>query len=292
MASFLHVLYCVGVVLLFMMAWTGAAPAADADEAALRKTVLFYASFDDEPRGDLGEGDLSLWTRFEHETEKGKYSVEKGFHAESVRIAKGKGVQGGALEFTRALPRRGMLFFPAMGKLACQKGGWGGAVSVWLKPSAQTPFCDPVYITQRRWNDGALWFDYNHDKRGSLRMGAYPVLADGQKPPEPGDPHPSMARLRENALKPNAWNHLVLSWNNCDSGKKDGQAALFIDGKLAAEVRDLDLRLDWDLAQTRIHLGFMYLGLMDELAIFSRCLSASEAALLHDRPAIMSVLRK
>jgi hypothetical protein len=285
-----HVLPWAGLLLLFLLAGTGVAAAADAD--ALGKAISFYASFDDEVRGDTGGGDLAPWTRSEHETDRGRHVFEKGFDPGAVRIARGKGIHGGALEFVKPLPRKGMLYFPARGKLALQKGGWGGAVSVWLKPAADTPFCDPVYITQKRWNDGALWFDYNHDRRGDLRMGAYPALAPGQKPPEPDDPHPSMLRLKENALKPDAWNHVVMTWGGCDTGKKDGRAALYIDGRLAGEVKDLDLRLDWDLDQTRIYLGFLYVGLMDELALFQRGLTAEEVALLHEKPGVLSVLKK
>src|SRR5262249_22053156 len=206
----MQVLLGCGLLCLVVLAWVVAAPSADSPEAALRQAVTFYASFDEAPQGDFGAGDRSLWTRSDHETEKGRYTFTKGFDGGAVRVVPGKGVQGGALEISRELPRRGMLFFPARGMLAARKGGWGGAVSVWFKPSARTPFCDPIYITERKWNDGALWVDYNHDKQGSVRMGAFPILAAGQKPPEPDDPHPSMLRLKEKVLRPDVWNHVVL----------------------------------------------------------------------------------
>ena len=285
-----HIVPWGGLLLLFLLAWVGMAPAADAD--ALRKAVSFYASFDEAIQGDCGGGDLTLSTRYEHETEKGNYVFEQGFDKEGVRIAKGLGIHGGALEFFKPLPRKGMLFLPARGKLAAQQGGWGGAVSVWLKPAPNTPFCDPAYITQKRWNDGGLWFDYNHDKRGDFRMGAYPALAAGQKPPEPDDPHPSMLRLKENVLKNDAWNHVVMTWSNCDTGKKDGRASLYIDAKHVGEVKDIDLRMGWDLDQTRIYLGFFYIGLMDELAFFHRPLTAEEVMLLHTKPDVLVPLRK
>jgi hypothetical protein len=279
-----------GIVVLVLLAGLKVLPAAPED--ALRRAVTFYAGFDEAAQGDFGGGDLQPWTRYEHEQEKGRHPFARGFDAGAVRIATGKGVHGGALEFTRPLPRRGMLFFPARDKLALKKSGWGGAVSVWLQPAPDTPFCDPVYITQRRWNDGALWFDYNHDRRGDLRMGAYPVLAEGQKPPGPDDPHPSMLRLKENALKPDAWNHVVMTWANADTGKTDGRASLYLAGKLVGEVKDLDLRLDWDLDQTRIFLGFLYVGLLDELALFNRPLTAEDVCLLRAKPGLLASLKK
>ena len=58
-------------------------------------------------RADVGKGDRTLWTRFNHETEKGKFVFEKGFDAKVFRIARGKGISGGALECTDVLPRNG-----------------------------------------------------------------------------------------------------------------------------------------------------------------------------------------
>ncbi len=262
------------------------------DAAAVRKAVTFYASFDEHPQGDFGDGDRTLWTRSDHETEKGKHVITKGFDPQAFRIAPGKGIHGGALECFRHQPRNGILFFPARGKLAVQKGGWGGAASFWVKPQANTPFCDFVYITQKRWNDGALWLDYNNQKRGDMRMGAYPILAAGQKPPEPDDPHPSVLRLKENTLKPDAWNHIVMTWSNCDSGKPNGHASLYLDGKLAGEVKDITLTLDWDLDQTRIYVAFLYLGLFDEFALFNRPLTPAEVMVLREEPGLLAGLKR
>src|SRR5262249_56248400 len=61
------------------------APAADADPAAVRKAVSFYASFDDQVAGDLGGGGLALSTRTNHPTEKGQFVFEKGFDPKVFR---------------------------------------------------------------------------------------------------------------------------------------------------------------------------------------------------------------
>ena len=51
-------------------------PAAEPDPDAIRKAVTFYASFDEEVRGDRGGGQLTADTRTNHPTEKGKFVVE------------------------------------------------------------------------------------------------------------------------------------------------------------------------------------------------------------------------
>src|SRR5262245_17713763 len=108
------------------------ARAGEADEAAVRKAVTLYASFDDGVKADVGGGALTLGTRTNHGTEKGQFVFAKGFDANVFRVARGRGVAGGALEAVDVLPRNGRVFFPAKGNLAYKKGGWSGALSFWL----------------------------------------------------------------------------------------------------------------------------------------------------------------
>ncbi len=89
-----------------------------ADEAAVRKAVTFYASFDEAVKGDFGGGGLDAGTRFPHPTEKGRFVFEKGADATVLKIAKGKGVAGGAFEATDVVPKNGWLYFPVKGNLA------------------------------------------------------------------------------------------------------------------------------------------------------------------------------
>lgn len=283
---------------LFALAATGvlamvvAATSQTGSDASLRSAVSFYASFDQAPRGDVGDGDLNLWTRSEHETVKGQHDHAHGFDAKLVRVAPGKGVHGGALELTGDLPRNGILYFPARGKLAWRRGGWGGAFSIWVRPSPQTPFCDIVYITQKRWNDGGIWFDFNHDKVRDLRLGTFPAVAEGQVPPKETDAGIPMIRIAKDALRFDEWNHVALTWENFDSGRADGQARLYIDGKLAAAVKDRNLAMAWDLEQTRIFLGFKFLGLLDEFALFKRALTEEEVTTLFRKPDVLAGLKE
>src|SRR5437763_295688 len=99
------------------------ATAADVDaEAAVRQAVTFYASFDEEVAADFALGARALSTRFNHPTEKGQFVFEKGFDPKAFRIAKGKGIHGGALEVVDVLPRNGRVFFPLAHNLAFKKG--------------------------------------------------------------------------------------------------------------------------------------------------------------------------
>src|SRR5438552_6582534 len=97
---------CFACLALFALALPTFA-ADEPDEAAIRKAVTFYASFDEEVKGDFGGGQLTFDTRANHPTEKGKVVVEKGFSDKAFRVAKDKGISGGALEAVDVLPNNG-----------------------------------------------------------------------------------------------------------------------------------------------------------------------------------------
>src|SRR5262245_20887130 len=107
--------------------------AADADEKAITNAVTSSASFAEAVKGARGAGQRTPDTRFNHATEKGQFVVEKGIDEKVFKIAKSKGIAGGAFEAVDVLPRNGRIFFPAKGNLSFKNGGWGGSVSVWCK---------------------------------------------------------------------------------------------------------------------------------------------------------------
>jgi hypothetical protein len=135
-------------------------------------------------KGDFGGGDLDAGTRYPHPTEKGRFVFEKGIDATVLKIAKGKGVAGGAFEATDVVPKNGWLYFPVKGNLAYKKDGWTGSVSVWCNTDPdrliKSKFCDPVQITQNGYDNGALWFDFNDAKPRALRFGASTARPAGQ----------------------------------------------------------------------------------------------------------------
>ena len=104
------------------------------------------------------------------------------------------------------LPRNGRIFFPAKGNLAFKKGGWGGAVSLWINTDPntllKTKFCDPIQITQKGANNGGIWFDFNDAKPRDLRMGVprRPRRAEAHRRGRPESP--DGARAAASASRP------------------------------------------------------------------------------------------
>jgi hypothetical protein len=266
----------------------------------LLRAVSFYASFDEAVRADVGGGALEPSTRYNHKTEKGAFVFEKGFPAAAFRVAPRGGISGGALEAVDVLPDNGRIFFPAKGNLVVRKGGWGATLSVWINhdPDVQLKgrFCDPVQITHRGAGNGGLWFDFNDAKpRRNLRMGAFPAVPAGAKPiAESREAFSPMVWVDDPGFRVGDWHHVALVWRNLDSGRTDGRAALFIDGRLRGEVKDkpYPLTMDWDLDQVGIYVAVGYIGLLDELALFDRPLGEDELALLVSRPDLLSPLRR
>jgi len=267
-----------------------------ADEASVRKAATFYASFDEAVTGDFGGGDLDVGTRFPHPTEKGRFVFEKGSDTTVLKIAKGKGISGGAFEATDVVPKNGWLHFPVKGNLAFKKDGWSGSLSVWCNTDPhrliKSKFCDPVQITQNGYDNGALWFDFNDAKPRALRFGAYTARPAGQKAVPESDPKAPLIRLPNVDWKSGEWRHVALTFQNLDTGKPDAVTTLYIDGKKIGEVKDQAIAMGWDVEKAKVYLSLGYVGLMDEFALFDRALTAEEVALLHAKPNLLSPLKR
>lgn len=261
------------------------------DAAELRQAVSFYASFDEAVRADVGGGQKTLDTRFNHPTQPGQFVFEKGFDAKVFRIAPGRGIQGGALEAVDVLPNNGRVFFPAQGNLAYDRNGWGGALSVWCKTDPnrllKTTFCDPIQITQKGANNGGLWFDFNNARPRDLRHGAFPAVPDGEKPIPEDHPQAPIVRVPQIDWRATDWHHVVLNWSDLDSGRP-AVSQLYIDGRRIGEIRDRPLAMKWDLERAGIYVAINYIGLLDELVLFRRTLTADEVQSLHRQPDFMA----
>lgn len=254
--------------------------------------VSFYASFDSAVAYDFGQGQKTPDTRFGTPGEPSTYTFEKGYDKTLYRIAPGKGIVGGALEAVGLLPKGGRIFFPAKGNLAYKRGGWGGAFSFWAKTDPNqlitTKFCDPIQMTERGANNGGLWIDFNDAQPRDLRHGAFPVVPPGHQPLAESDPQAPLVRVPKIEWKADQWRHIAVSWANFDTDKNDARSALWIDGKSQGEITGQAISMGWNLDRTGIFLAINYIGLLDELALFSRPLTAEEIKRLHQEPDILS----
>jgi hypothetical protein len=256
--------------------------------ADLRSAVLFYASFDESLAADIAGGAKTLGTRFGPPSQPKEFVFERGYDERVFRIAKDRGISGGALEVVDVLPNNGRIYFPAAGNLPFDPQGWGGALSVWCQTNPntllKTTFCDPIQITEKGANNGGVWFDFNNARPRDLRHGAFPAV---EPPLTEDDPQAPMVRVPGIDWRESDWHHVVLNWSGFDTGRSDAASQLYIDGRLIGEIKDRPLAMRWDLDRTGVYVAVNYIGLLDELIIFRRALAATEIERLYREPEFM-----
>jgi len=74
------------------------------------------------------------------------------------------------------------------------------------------------------------------------------------------------------------WTHVAITYAGLGSGA--GEAKLYLDGKLQGAAPKIAEPFEWDMAKGAIRLGVNYVGLMDDVAIFRRTLTAREIGAL------------
>jgi hypothetical protein len=72
------------------------------------------------------------------------------------------------------------------------------------------------------------------------------------------------------------WTHVVFTFENFNTGRKDGGMKLCLNGELRGTLSPREQTFTWDPSQTLAMLGLNYIGLFDELAFFSRALTDAE----------------
>ena len=72
------------------------------------------------------------------------------------------------------------------------------------------------------------------------------------------------------------WTHVAITFDRFNTGQPDGEARLYLDGRPQGTVSGRNQVYTWDPDQAVIFLGLGYAGLMDDLMVFDRPLSAEE----------------
>ena len=216
-----------------------------------------------------------------------------------VSIARGEGKVGDALRFHRKAPE--IVFFQGERNFSYAKSNWSGTVSFWLRLDPDTDlapgYCDPVQITPREWNDAALWVDFSKDERPRhFRLGAFANRAVWDPNKRNYDALPAGERPVATVTRPpfsrDRWTHVVFTFANFNTGKKDGVAALYLNGEPQGTVSAWEQTFSWEPAKVIAMLGISYTGLFDELAFFNRSLTAAEVGQLFALPGGVTTLHQ
>jgi hypothetical protein len=260
-----------------------------ADRNSLGKALVFHASFDGGTDAVRAAGDSKLyWAPTFTQRDGAKPGLpETG----EVLVAKGEGRFGDALRFTKR--KSPVVFFQGARNMPYEAGNWSGTVSFWLEvdPEAELEpgFCDPIQVTPSAWNDAAFFVEF--EKRPEsipFRLGVYADFKvwnpENRKFAEIPFAEKPLLTVEKPPFGPARWTHVLFTFENFNTGRPDGVARLYLDGRSQGTLGPRLQTFTWDPQKAAIALGLGYIGLLDELSIFSRALNDQEVQTLHALP--------
>lgn len=277
---------CSGALAPFLSATVLWAASVASQDDALRKALVFHASFDGGADALRAAGDPKLYwaPSFKQRSEAKPGLPGSG----EVALATGEGKFGDALRFTAK--KSPVVFFRGAGNMPFAASDWNGTVSFWLnvdpEGKLEPGFCDPIQITDSAWNDAAFFVEF--EKRPEsipFRLGVYADFAvwnpDNRKFEEIPAGEKPLVTVEKPPFSAGRWTHVVFTFEHFNTGRPDGGARLYLDGQPRGELRSRQQTFTWDLDKSVVALGLGYIGLFDELAIFNRLLSEQEIQSIH-----------
>ena len=191
------------------------------------------------------------------------------------------GRHGGALHFLKKNTHA--LFYRAERNVSFDPKGWTGSVSLWLnldpEKDLEPGFCDPIQITDKAYNDSAIWADFTKDDTPRhFRLGVFGALKSWNPENLPADRNPTFLKrlvvVKKTPFAHGQWTHVAITYSGL--GSANGTAQLYLNGKLQGTSGPISEPFEWDVTRGAIRLGVGYVGLMDEVSVFRRVLTAKE----------------
>lgn len=178
--------------------------------------------------------------------------------------------------------------FAAKDNFPYRQSSFDGTISLWLcgDPDADLSDeypVDPFHIS-RHPADASFYLDLtrpNDWRYGSprkLRFGFY-----NDSPEQNMFVGGQLIVTGELGWNDRAWHHVVATWRHANSGQANGEAELYIDGRLRGSMKGYEHYLTWDTDALTIGLGQRYVGAIDELLILDVSLPAEQVGELFGR---------
>ena len=264
------------IFLLLVALGAGLMPAQD-----WKKSLTFRATFDEGTDAAFALGDKALYTAKSY---KEQSAARAGLHSLDAEIVSGQGRNGGgALRFKKRNDQA--IFYRAEKNVAFDAKNWTGTVSFWLSVDPEKDlapgYCDPIQVTDKAYNDSAIWVDFTKDDQPRhFRLGVFGELKEWNPKNVEPDKNPDFLNrlvvVKQTPFRRGEWTHVAITFTGLGSGK--GAATLYLNGKSQGTTPVLKENFAWDLAKGALRLGVAYVGMFDDLAVFNRALTAKEVA--------------
>jgi mannose-6-phosphate isomerase-like protein (cupin superfamily) len=253
-------------------------------KSGVQSAMTFQATFDSVTDANLFDTHGFICTA----DSVARNSVEEGENFTGAAIVKGAGVSGDCLRFTEKTKQA--LFYKS--KEAADfspRPDWKGSISFWLKLDPNKDlgdgFCDPIQIAGRKWNDGAIWVDFDNVKPRTFRLGVFSDLIvwnpKGIKWDQFPDKEKPLVTVSSPPFSSEKWTHVAITFADINSTRdKLASAKLYLDGELMGTI-EREIKISWNETKdppSAIMLGLNYVGDFDDLRIFNRNLTADEIA--------------
>lgn len=246
----------------------------------LRDSLTFYASFDNGFTADFANGDSELYIApsWDRRSDLTVYTGQEDY----LLMNEGVGVHGNAIWFnSQSEP---IFFFKGLKNISYDRQDWNGTVSFWMRLNPEEDlrdgYSDPIQITSRSWNDGAMFVDFTEKEPRIFRFAIFPdrEVWDPQERDwgeVPVDERP-MLDVPELPFSREEWTHVAFTFVNFNTGREDGRVMCYINGEKIGVMDESEKTFTWDPENVAIWLGYNYVGYLDELSIFNRDLNEEE----------------
>jgi hypothetical protein len=262
------------------------------DIQAWKSRLTFHASFDQSADADVAAGDRRIFTASNLSRE----HVQPGLHTPAVsRDAQGR--WGHCLLFTDTAEP--VVFYTGQGNIPYDRKPFGMTVSFWLRLSPDEDlkpgYVDPLQITDKQWNDAALFVDFTKDERPRhFRLGVFSNLAfwnpqnTAWEQIAPADR--PMVTVTAPPFRRDQWTHVAITLDGINATDQAAAAKLYLNGEPQGTLTRPQ-QFEWDPQRVAMMLGIQYIGGLDDLAVFRGAMTAAEIQLLRDLPTGVAGLR-
>jgi hypothetical protein len=199
----------------------------------------------------------------------------------------GEGRYGDALRLS--LGSRPVVFFRGEDNVPFARENWSGTISLWMRldpdEDLRPGYSDPLFITDRAWDDRSLFVDFTaEDRPRHFRFAAFADREvwnpDGLGWDDVPVAQRPMVEVRSPPFRRDRWTHVVLTFESFNTGEANGAMRGYLDGEHVGSLTGRRQTYSWEPEQVIIVLGLDYNGLIDDLSFFDRALSHDEVRVL------------